>query len=158
MLIHPESLLFILQRETLLQAIEVRKILEVEAIALAAERATPEDLAELERILEDIDRGCKSDVNPFQHAPYFHHAIAKASHNQVLANMVKSFVRLMQRGAEVIAEQIPNHREREYKIHAELYEPILRRDPEQARERMRLHIDDAKNLITQGFSKVSESQ
>jgi DNA-binding FadR family transcriptional regulator len=115
-------------------------------------------IAELERILEDIARGCKWDVNPFQHAPYFQHAIAKASHNQVLANMVKSFVRLMQHGAEVIAQQIPNHREREYKIHAELYEPILRRDPEQARERMRLHIDDAKNLITQGFSEISESQ
>ena len=45
-LIHPVLLLFILQRETLLQVIEVRRILEVKAIALAAERAPPEDLAE----------------------------------------------------------------------------------------------------------------
>ena len=45
-LIHPVLLLFILQRETLLQVIEVRRILEVKAIALAAKRAPPEDLAE----------------------------------------------------------------------------------------------------------------
>src|SRR5215472_11000391 len=80
----------------------------------------------------------------------------KASHNQVLANMVKSFVRLLLRGAEVIAERVPEHRQREYRIHAELYEPILRRDPEQARTRMREHLEDAKELIIQGFSEISD--
>jgi GntR family transcriptional repressor for pyruvate dehydrogenase complex len=153
MLIHPELLSLILQRETLLQALEVRKILEVEAIGLAAERATAEDLAELERILKQIERDAHSDEKPLRHAPYFHHAIAKASHNQVLANMVKSFVRLLQRGAEVIAERVPEHREREYRIHAELYEPILRRDPEEARRRMKMHLGESKGLIVQTFPK-----
>lgn len=157
MLIHPESLFYILERESLLQAIEVRRILEVEAIGLAAERAGAEDLAELERILNRIEQGLHSKESPLQHAPHFHLAIAKATQNQVLANMVKSFVRLLQRGAEVIAEEVPEAREREYRMHAELYEAILRHDPEEARRRMRLHLDQAKELVLRGFSKFSTS-
>ena len=154
MLINPESLFFILQRETLLEALEVRKILEVEAVALAAERATSDDLAELERVLKQIEQGVRSNEKPHAHAPYFHLAIARASHNHVLINMVKSFVRLLQRGAQVILERVPAAKEREYQIHAELYEPILRRDAEEARRRMRRHLEDAKNLILQGFSDL----
>ena len=56
----------------------------------------------------------------------------------------------------MIAERVPEHRQREYRIHAELYEPILRRDPEQARTRMREHLEDAKELIIQGFSEISD--
>lgn len=155
MLIHPESLFYLLKRESLLQAIEVRKILEVEAIGLAAERATSEDLAELERILKRIEQGVQSNESPLQHAPHFHVAIAKATQNQVLANMVKSFVHLMQRGAEVIAEEVPEAREREYRLHAELYEAILQRDPEEAQRRMRIHLEQAKELVLRGFSKFS---
>ena len=155
MLVHPESLFYILQRESLLQAIEVRRILEVEAIGLAAERASSDDLGELEHILQQIEHGVRSNENPLGHAPVFHLAIAKATQNQVLTNMVKSFVRLLQRGAEVIMEQLPEAREREYRMHAELYEPILTRDPEEARRRMRVHLDEAKELILEGFSRLS---
>jgi GntR family transcriptional repressor for pyruvate dehydrogenase complex len=69
MLINPESLFFVLERETLLHSLEVRKALEVEAIGLAAERATSEDLAEMERILHRIERGVKSKEKPFHHYP-----------------------------------------------------------------------------------------
>ena len=51
---------------------------------------------------------------------------------------------------------LAEHRQREYGIHAELYEPILRRDPEQARTRMREHLEDAKDLIIQGSSEISD--
>lgn len=99
--------------------------------------------------------GVRSDsVPPLAHAPYFHLAIAKATHNQVLTSMVKSFVRLLQRGAEIIVERVPEAKEREYRIHAALYEPILRRDPEEARRRMHQHLEEAKNLILQGFSEL----
>src|SRR5215472_5883509 len=125
MLVDPESLYHILERETLLHALEVRKVLEVEAIALAAERATSGDLAELEGILRQIAKGSHSADSPLQ--SHFHLAIAKATHNPVLVNMIKSFVRLLQLGDKVVAEQVAGAKEREYRLHAELYEAILRR-------------------------------
>jgi DNA-binding FadR family transcriptional regulator len=70
-------------------------------------------------------------------------------------NMVKSFVRLMARAAEVIAERVPEARGREYRLHAKLYEAIAMRDPEEARRRMGEHLEASKNLILQGFAETS---
>lgn len=151
MLVNPEFLYHILERETLIHALEVRKVLEVEAIGLAAERATSQDLADLERILRQIEQGLPSDDNRLQ--SYFHLAIAKATHNPVLINMVKSFVRLLQRGDKVVADQVPGAKEREYRLHAELYEPILTRNPAEARRRMLDHLEVAKTDILKGFSE-----
>ncbi len=154
-LVNPEALSFLLQRASLLQALEVRKILEVEAIALAAERAMPADLLEMERILEQIKAGVSLEDQPFRFSPYLHLAIAKSTHNEVLASLIKSFVYLLIRGAEVIAERVPERREREYPDHAVLYEAILKRDPANARETMRKHLEEAKQLILQSYQDPS---
>lgn len=154
----PDAVFSILQRDTLLHTLEVRKILEVEAIALAAERATEEDLKELERILKRIKEGLSSPEKPFRHSPYFHVAIANAAHNPVLANMLHSLVRLLARGAEVIAEHVPEAKETEYRSHAELYAAILRRNPEKARASMLRHLEHARKLILRGFSEIHSAQ
>jgi GntR family transcriptional repressor for pyruvate dehydrogenase complex len=154
MLINPESMFFVLERETLLHSLEVRKALEVEAIALATERATPEDLAEMERILRRIERGVKLKDRPFQHSPYFHLAIAQATHNPVFVSILKSFVNLLKRGA-VLGEFVPEAREREYRLHAELYESIRKRDAGEAQERMRSHLQVSKEHTLRGFTALS---
>jgi len=152
-LINPESVFNLLERDSLLHALEVRRILEVEAIGLAAERATAEDLAEIERSLNRIQHAVISDVDDaLQRSPGFHMAIAKATHNPVLVSMVKPFLRLMARGAEVIDECLPQAREQEYGLHYELYEAIIRGNPEEARERMRCHLDVARDLILKSFN------
>lgn len=153
-LINPEYLFFLLQRETLLHAIEVRRALEVEAIALAAERATAEDMGEMERILRQMERGAKSNETAFRHSPYFHLAIAKATHNPLFVNIVKSFVSLLKQGA-VLGEFVPEAREREYRLHAELYDSIVKRDVREARRRMREHLQISKEQVLKGFTALS---
>lgn len=157
LLVRPEALFGILERETLLQALEVRRILEVEAIALAAQRATEGDLREIETELRQIQMGLKSDDKALLHSPKFHLAIAKATHNEVLGDIIKPFLRIMARGAQVIAEKVPEAKEREYGLHVELYEAILTRDPEEARKRMRLHLDEAEKLIIEGYSAIQST-
>jgi GntR family transcriptional repressor for pyruvate dehydrogenase complex len=153
-LLRPESLFFLLQRETLLHAIEVRKALEVETIALAAERATSEDLTELERILRRMERDAKSNETAFRHGPYFHLAIAKATHNPLFISMVNSFVSLLKQGA-VLGEFVPEAREHEHRLHAELYESIVKRDASEARRRMREHLQVSKENVLKGFAALS---
>jgi GntR family transcriptional regulator, transcriptional repressor for pyruvate dehydrogenase complex len=157
MLINPESLFFNLQREALLDAIEVRRVLEVEAIGLAAERATAEDLRQMERILKQIEERVHSDEDPSPQEPVqFHLAIAKATHNVVLTNMVKSFAGLLMRGAEVIVRRVPEIKVRDYRMHLKLYKCVLRREPEEARRCMREHLEESKELILQGFSEIEK--
>jgi GntR family transcriptional regulator, transcriptional repressor for pyruvate dehydrogenase complex len=156
LLVDPEALLFILERETLLHAIEVRRILEVEAIALAAERAIGEDLAEMERALQQMEIAVDSNENPLGQSAHFHLAVAKATHNPVLYNMVKSFVRLIAHAAPLIAERVPEARASEHPQHVELYEPVLQRNPEEARRRMHIHLEVAKANILQCFPDLAK--
>jgi len=157
-LIRPEALLFVMQRETLLQAIEVRGILEVEAMALATERATPSDLLEMERILQRIDRAIASGNDPLMHSPAFHMALAEATHNPVLAEIIRPFIGLMARGAKVISNHVAEAVQRELESHRELFEAIRSRDPEKARACMRSHLEEAKRLVSQGFTGEVEGK
>jgi GntR family transcriptional repressor for pyruvate dehydrogenase complex len=157
-LIRPEALLFVMQRETLLQAIEVRGILEVEGIALATERATPSDLLEMEKSLQRIERAIASGNDPLMHSPSFHLALAEATHNPVLAEIIKPFIGLMARGAKVISNHVAEAVQRELESHKELYEAIRSRDPEKARASMRAHLEEAKKLVTQGFTGEVEKK
>lgn len=152
LLIRPQAMFGMLERETLLQALEVRRILEVEAIGIAAQRATSQDLEQLQAALREIQTGISSNEKSLQHSPKFHLMLAKTAHNEVLTSVIKPFIGLMARGAQVIVGKVPQAREREYELHAELYEAILRRDPEEARRRMRRHLDQAEELILAGYS------
>ena len=153
LLVDPDALFFLLQRETLLHAIEVRRILEAEAVALAAQRADADDLAEIERVLRRMKSAVKSDLNPHGQSAPFHLAIAKATHNPVLCNIVRPFIRLISQAAPTIAERLPAARETEYLEHAEVYESILKRDPEEARRRMQKHLDIAESTILEAFKE-----
>jgi GntR family transcriptional repressor for pyruvate dehydrogenase complex len=153
-LVHPESLFLLLKQETLTHAIEVRKALEMEAIGLAAERATDDDLAEMERILRKIQRTTKSEDGPFRHSLDFHLAIAQATHNPLMVNMVKSFVSLLKQGAD-LGKFTPEAREREYRLHAELYDAIAKKNVLEARQRMRKHLELSKTDATKGLLTLS---
>jgi GntR family transcriptional repressor for pyruvate dehydrogenase complex len=157
-LIRPEALFSVLDRETLLHAIEVRGILEVEAIALAAERHTADDLLEIERALSKIERALASGRDPLMHSPGFHGTLAVATHNPVLTEIIKPFIEMMARGARVISANVPEAVEREWASHSELYEAIRSRDADLARSRMRAHLEEAKRLIMRGFTQSAERE
>lgn len=64
---------------------EVRAVLEPEAARLAAERATREDVAGLHALREELtDRRRRSDRGLIDLDERIHHAIYRASHNQLL--------------------------------------------------------------------------
>jgi GntR family transcriptional repressor for pyruvate dehydrogenase complex len=149
MLLNPAALRFRMEQETLLHSIEVREILEVEAIALAAERANEQDLKGLKDALDRIRKGLHSE-NPLDNAPDFHVALAKCAHNPVLFSILKSFHGLARRQAAIIAKRVPAAVDREYERHLELYEVVAARLPDQARERMKEHLIEARELILQG--------
>jgi len=88
-----------------------------------------------------------------QGAP-FHLAMAKAAQNPVLSNIVRPFIRLISQAAPAIAKRFPQARETEFSEHAEMYESILKRDPEEARRRRRKHLDIARSTILEAFTEL----
>jgi GntR family transcriptional repressor for pyruvate dehydrogenase complex len=133
-------------------------ILEVEAIALAAERATPDDLKALENSLGQIEQALNSgEKSLFRYSPQFHLAIVKATHNPILVSLMKPFIRLLVHHAAIVGERHPQAKEIEYRSHACLLEPILRRDPSEARRQMRLHLQESEKMVIQAFSEAASS-
>jgi GntR family transcriptional repressor for pyruvate dehydrogenase complex len=153
MLIEPETLFFLLEKEAFVQAIEVRRILEVECLALAAERATEEDLATLREHLEKMKTHCHGP-DALRYSGEFHLALARASHNQVLASIMQSFIRLIDQASTQIAKAVPESVAMEYPQHRELYEAVAMRDPAEARRRMRIHVDTAEQHLRKAFENL----
>jgi DNA-binding FadR family transcriptional regulator len=132
--------------EVLREYLECRRILEVEAAGLAAERATP---AALERLSLSYERmrltaeGARA--NPAGEQLYhdadvtFHRAVVRAAGNPVLGRMTEPIHRALAATFGALAR--PRMRfERGLPEHERILTAIQAQDPEEAREAMRAHL------------------
>jgi GntR family transcriptional repressor for pyruvate dehydrogenase complex len=139
------------QKATPRDLVEARLMLEREAAGLAAERAEPDELDAMERVLERFDR--TSDL--IERARYdiaFHALIARMSHNPVIETMFSSIAsltfELMLRSLSdpaVAREGLPYHRE--------IADAIRDGDPDRAREAIEGHLLIARRLYGQDLDR-----
>ncbi|MFC4419420.1 FadR/GntR family transcriptional regulator [Cupriavidus pampae] len=85
-----------LTTDKLREALEVRRIVELQAVQLACQRRTDEDLAALEAIVERFEtaiggKGAGAEESTADLDYEFHMAIFNAAHNTVLTQMVHPF-------------------------------------------------------------------
>jgi GntR family transcriptional repressor for pyruvate dehydrogenase complex len=119
---------------------EARSILETEAAALCAQRASEQDLAQIEQIVTEMQRRLESgdgDISQFDVA--FHEAIASHSKNRILAQLLQSTQSLTLE-AMVKSQSIPGDRQITCTQHAEILRALRLRDVKRARSAMRNHL------------------
>lgn len=63
---------------------EVRLLLEVDISKMAAERATPEDIEEIQKIVDDLETLLNLPARFYERAVDFHRSLALATHNLLL--------------------------------------------------------------------------
>ena len=89
-LLPTEALRVLLNRDTMMEIVEARTVIEGELAAMAAERATEADIQQIAEILDAADQCCDDvDQSLFLNAQ-FHLAVAEAAHNGVLVKMLQS--------------------------------------------------------------------
>lgn len=134
-------IMHVLARGVTEELLEAREIIEVRAASLAAQRATPADLAELERLV-NAARGAKdARRSAFHSSSEFHLGVARAAHNDVLAGFVASYVPVMvERGA--VLERLPGYVEWELQEHDRIRQAIADHNARLAAARMRDHLKD----------------
>lgn len=136
-----------LDAATLMQLLEARLIIEPQLAGLAATNATEIDLANIERILDEAEHLLKGQdlaLNPVN--MHFHTAIARASGNLVLAQMLESLVDLYTREQLAILE-IFNARVRDYRDHILIFGAIRDREPDLAARRMTQHLTTVRSVV-----------
>lgn len=118
---------------------QVRSLLEVENIGLAAEQATQEDIQDLHRILGEMD-AAKEDPALFAVKDSdFHRRLAQTTHNPLLTLLLDSINDLMIEIRELVASE-SGLVERVMPAHIEMLDCIEKRDAKRARRAMREHL------------------
>jgi GntR family transcriptional repressor for pyruvate dehydrogenase complex len=82
-----------LAAEQIIELMELREILECNAVKLAAERASSEDIRRMHEALERM-QASKADIKKFYDPDFdFHVAIAEATHNEMICETMKQIVK-----------------------------------------------------------------
>jgi DNA-binding FadR family transcriptional regulator len=135
----PREIGLALARSLTRELLEAREPVELAIAQLAAERRTASDLAELDETLATHKGLLAEGRSAAKYAAFFHHQLADAAHNQVLASFVNSIQRqLIERGSRL--EGLPGYAEWELAEHTDILEAIRAGDPSRARARMRKHL------------------
>jgi DNA-binding FadR family transcriptional regulator len=141
--------------EILRQFLESRRILEVQAAMLAAERATDEDLGRLGRALAQIQAAAgraestKAAEELYHQADLdFHAYLLDATGNRVLTQMVRPIREALAEARRALAH--PESRsDRALPEHQAIYNAIAARDPEAARKAMLDHLDTVGEYLSE---------
>lgn len=120
--------------------LETRDFLEPAVAGLAAERASADQINRLRELADEL--GAVGNVSPTRHAEVdiaFHATLAEATGNAVLVAMHNSLIQLG-REQRVSAAAHQGGVERAVFWHKHIVDAVARRDPEAARDAMRMHI------------------
>ena len=127
----------------IMKIFEIRKYLELGIVAMAAERATEEEIDHLERLIDEMEEdlqksrlGAKSDHE-------FHTTLADATHNEAYIHLVRTIYDLLQEELRIAWGGIFNKRNMRKKLfqqHKNILEAVKQRDPEKGRESALAHL------------------
>jgi DNA-binding FadR family transcriptional regulator len=129
----------------MLEVMELRLAVEVEAAALAAERITPSVLAPIGRALRAIDAAIRRGEGAIREDFAFHRAIADASGNPRFAQLLEFLGRHVIPRQSIRVSLTTAEEQRQYllriqKEHRRIYEAIRDGEPAEARKAMRGHL------------------
>jgi GntR family transcriptional repressor for pyruvate dehydrogenase complex len=120
---------------------ETRRCMESELAAMAAQRATPEEIAGIEQHLLHMEAVCRQPDEYISVDPLFHLAVWRAARNEVMLNMLTSILDLLKTVISTAVSNAPGSIEVGLQAHREIFEAIAARDVEAARFSMRRHLD-----------------
>lgn len=119
---------------------EARRILEPELASLAAERATDEELTEIENVARQMDDNSQQGKDFADLDVLFHRLIAKAARNPILSQTMEGVSDLFLESRRAILLD-PDALMRAQRYHALLADALKLRNPPQARLLMQGHMN-----------------
>jgi GntR family transcriptional repressor for pyruvate dehydrogenase complex len=131
--------------------ISARMVIESEIARIAAAKLTDADIAELDALMERMNREHDEGLSGYEGDLAFHLRIAEATGNLVLATVIE---RLWQdQHAPVFAlmserTRLPENWEPTRKAHAAIFDALVRRDPDAAAASMRAHLEQVLTVLS----------
>ncbi|MGB9661113.1 MAG: FadR/GntR family transcriptional regulator [Moorellaceae bacterium] len=141
-----------IDNEQLLYWLELRRAIEVEAAALAAERREEADLRSIEeaqlRLETALQDGNSQTIADWDYQ--FHYRIVLATHNPIFIQAAENIAQTLQAYFEPTSRQslaLPWRKELMAKEHRQIWEEIKNRRPREARRTMLEHITNVERKV-----------
>ena len=132
---------------------EARVALEPMMARLAAERMTPESLAELSETVKAMEAGLDDQTTFLEENKRFHDIIAWSSENALFGYLVDAFADILD--GTTLGIDYPAHRRTAIlRAHRGILDALEDRDPVAAEEAMRLHLDEANTYWRRRFGDL----
>jgi DNA-binding FadR family transcriptional regulator len=131
-----------LAREFLRDLQELRRVVEPAAVRLAAERASAEDLAQMEAAFAGMKDAVEHGGDYVRHDLAFHQGLLRASHNRMLVHMSKALAALLRTSFELSTAR-PDGALHSLPLHRAVLDAVIARRPAQAERAALALIDSA---------------
>jgi GntR family transcriptional repressor for pyruvate dehydrogenase complex len=137
---NPLSLLIKTDTKKIFDLIEVRKAMEVWGAFLAAQRATEEDISQLENIMEEMRKAFEAGRSWEKQDADFHLGIAQATHNTIQTHMMSTIYDLLKESVERVFKDRSKVKKL-FDHHYRIFNAIKNHSPDKARERTLEHLN-----------------
>lgn len=125
---------------------DLRRVVEPAAMRLAAERATAQDIAEVEAAYAGMKHAVEEGGDYVTHDLRFHQGLLRASRNRMLVQMSKALGALLRTSFEISTRRKdgPAH---SLPLHRAVLDAVIAHQPDEAERAIRVLIDGAKEDI-----------
>jgi GntR family transcriptional regulator, transcriptional repressor for pyruvate dehydrogenase complex len=134
------------KEELIGELLDFRKMLEPQLAARAATRASPDEIFEMEAILERQEQKLRAGESAISEDSEFHYAIALASGNSVVLKVLDTLMDLL-RDSRERSLQVEGRPQKSLTGHRRIFGAIKRRDAEAAKAAMRRHIENVEEIL-----------
>jgi len=139
------------QRQQLVsELLDFRKMLEPPLAARAATHASPEEVSEMEEILQRQEQRQDEGEAAIAEDAEFHYSIALASGNSVVLKVIDTIMDLL-RDTRERSLQVEGRSQKSLAGHRRILAAIKRHDAEAAKAAMRRHIEDVEEIVLEKF-------
>lgn len=147
-----------LDGDSILELLMTRALIEPEVAGLAARNANQQQITELEALLhsaaEHLTGGDEADAQLNIANMRFHRALADASGNRVLAEVVHTLTEVRVKEQMAVLGLYDN-RERDFSQHRDILEAVRKGDEKAAVATMRQHLSEVHDVVAGRLLKVT---
>ncbi len=131
---------------------DLRLVVEPAAVKLAAQRATPEDLVDIEAAFAGMKKAVEQGGDYVTYDLRFHQGLLRASHNRMLVQMSKVLSALLRTSFEISTNKKDGPLN-SLAMHRALLDAVIAHQPDAAETAIRVLIDSAKKDIEEVLAK-----
>ncbi|PUE55477.1 FadR/GntR family transcriptional regulator [Limnohabitans parvus] len=127
---------------------ELRRVVEPAAVRLAAERATADDIAQIEEAYAGMKKAVEEGGDYVTYDMRFHQGLLQASHNRMLIQMSKALNALLRTSFE-ISTRIKDGTKNSLPLHRAVLNAVISHEPAKAERAIMVLIEGASEDIDQ---------